>query len=260
MVLALTAHAVLKVEFHGEARHSVGSMPHNKMTGGKNSTLLPNAPQVVGTVHSPGSLAAGLRQTPSAVDLLELRVDAFADNLRPLLAAAPRLRVPAIVTVRHPAEGGANGLSAAHRCALYRQFLPFARFIDVELRSATVLADVIGAAQEHGVHVILSSHDFQRTPPTEELLRRAALARRAGADVFKIATVTRTPAELARLVALFAKQPALPTAAMGMGPLGKVSRLLFGRLGSLLNYGYLHRPNADGQWEARELKKRLAEL
>lgn len=260
MGLALTAGAVLKIEFRGEARHSVRSMAHNKMTKGKNSRLLLNAPLVVGTVHSPGSLAAGLRQTPATVDLVELRVDAFADDPRPLLAAAPRFRVPAIVTVRHPAEGGAHALSAARRRALYLQFLPHARLIDLELRSATDLADVVAAARERGVQVILSSHDFRRTPATDALLRRALLARRSGADVFKVATVTRTPAELARLVALFAKEPALPLSAMGMGPLGKISRLLFGRLGSLLNYGYLHRPNADGQWEARDLKNRLGEL
>ena len=39
-----------------------------------------------------------------------------------------------------------------------------------------------------------------------------------------------------------------------------MSRLLFARCGSVLNYGYLHRPNASGQWEAWELKARLGEL
>jgi 3-dehydroquinate dehydratase-1 len=47
---------------------------------------------------------------------------------------------------------------------------------------------------------------------------------------------------------------------MGMGALGKVSRLLFARAGSVLNYGYLDQPNASGQWEATLLKERLKEL
>ncbi len=45
-----------------------------------------------------------------------------------------------------------------------------------------------------------------------------------------------------------------------MGPLGKVSRLLFAAAGSVLNYGYLDRPQVAGQWEATVLKQRLREL
>ena len=47
---------------------------------------------------------------------------------------------------------------------------------------------------------------------------------------------------------------------MGMGRFGKVSRLLFAQAGAVLNYGYLDKPNASGQWEATLLKKRIAEL
>lgn len=260
MVLVLTAGADLGVEFRKEARHSERSIAHNEMTEGKNSKHLPATPMVVGTVHSPASLATARRIPPAALDLLELRVDAFGEDCGPLLSATPRLKLPLIVTVRHPAEGGAHGLSTPQRRSRYLDFLPFARFIDVELRSVEALADVIAAARQLGVQVIVSSHDFRRTPATTELRRRALRAQRAGADVFKVATFARAASDLIRLAALFAPPPAVPLSVMGMGALGKVSRLLFGRLGSVLNYGYLHRPNADGQWEARELKTRLREL
>ncbi len=215
---------------------------------------------VVGTVHSEGSLRSALRIAPPALDLLEFRVDAFAPDSRSLLAAAPRMKLPLIVTVRHPAEGGAHALSAARRRELFFDFLPHASLLDVELRAVGTLKDVLAAARANGVRVIASSHDFRRTPSSTELRRRVVQARRAGADVCKIAAFLRTPSDFARLVALFAQRPTLPLSVMGMGPLGKVSRLLFSRLGSVLNYGYLHRPNADGQWEARELKARLGEL
>jgi 3-dehydroquinate dehydratase-1 len=216
-------------------------------------------PMIVGTVHSPGSLGAALRLAPKSLDLVELRVDAFADPSR-LLREAPRIRTPRIVTVRHPAEGGENGLTFALRRELYLAFLPHAALIDVELRSAEKLRDILTAAQAADVPVALSSHDFRRTPPITELQRRVHLAHRAGADLCKIATFVRTPAELARLLALFTWRSPLPLSVMGMGPFGKMSRLLFARLGSVLNYGYLHRANASGQWEARELKARLDEL
>ena len=51
-----------------------------------------------------------------------------------------------------------------------------------------------------------------------------------------------------------------PLSVMGMGPLGKASRLLFARAGSLLNYGYLGEPQVSGQWSALTLKARLEEV
>jgi 3-dehydroquinate dehydratase-1 len=47
---------------------------------------------------------------------------------------------------------------------------------------------------------------------------------------------------------------------MGMGPLGRVSRLLLGQLGSTLNYGYLDSATVPGQWSAAELKRLLGIL
>ena len=215
---------------------------------------------IIGTIHSPGSLAAALRLRSGDLDLVELRVDAFAADPVPLLRAAPRLKVPCVVTVRHPAEGGAHDLGFARRRELYRQFLPHAAYIDVELRSVTMLDAVLKAARASGVKVILSSHDFRRTPSAAQLQQRVRLARRAGADVCKLAAHVSTAADLGRLLALFATRPPLPLSVMGMGPYGKMSRLLFARVGSVLNYGYLHRPNASGQWEARVLNARVSEL
>ncbi|HSI10847.1 MAG TPA: type I 3-dehydroquinate dehydratase, partial [Chthoniobacter sp.] len=81
-------------------------------------------------------------------------MDNFATDLNPLLAALPRLRVPLLVTVRHPAEGGANNLGFARRRELYAQFLPHAALMDVELRSFGKLAATVEDAQRAGVKVI----------------------------------------------------------------------------------------------------------
>ena len=218
------------------------------------------APCVVGTIHSEASLRRALRLRPGSVDLLELRVDYFADNPGVLLRKIERLAFPLLVTVRHPAEGGAHDLSFVRRGALFMQFLPFARAIDVELRSAEKLASVLAMARAHGVEVVLSHHDFRSTPsPTRlEALRRSAQA--AGADIFKVAAVTSAPRDLSSLLSLLSGRSKLPLSVMGMGALGKVSRLLFARAGSVLNYGYLDQPNASGQWEATLLKERLKEL
>lgn len=211
-------------------------------------------------MHSPGALRAALKVRPGEVDFLEIRVDNFANDLDTLLPALPRLRVPLLITVRHPAEGGVNNLGFARRRELYAQFLPHAALIDVELRSFEKLAGTIEGAQRAGVKVIASVHHFHSTPSTASLQRAIRRAHAVGADICKMAALADTPAALGQLLAVLARKLPLPVSVMGMGRFGKVSRLLLAQAGSVLNYGYLDRPNASGQWEARTLKTRLAEL
>jgi 3-dehydroquinate dehydratase-1 len=216
--------------------------------------------QVVAAVHSPRALICAQKIKPGEVDLLEIRVDNFSANPEPLLAALPKLRVPLLVTVRHPAEGGANDLTFARRRELYGLFLPHAALIDVELRSLEKLTDVVASARRSGVKIIASSHYFRSTPSSAILQQAIRQAHSAGADVCKLAALAETPASLGRLLALLGRRQPLPLSVMGMGKFGKISRLLLAQAGSVLNYGYLDRPNASGQWEARLLKSRLAEL
>lgn len=230
------------------------------MSGINNSRDLRGAAEVVAAVHSPGALRRALKIRPGDVDFLEIRVDAFAADPAPLLKALPRLRVPLLITVRHPAEGGANRLSFARRRELFAQFLPFATLLDVELRSIVKLAATVAEARARGVRVIASDHHFKSMPPAPRLRQIIRRAHAAGADICKIAALADTPAALAQLLTLFTRPQALPLSVMGMGRFGKVSRLLFAQAGSVLNYGYLDAPNASGQWAAVLLKKRLAEL
>jgi 3-dehydroquinate dehydratase-1 len=217
-------------------------------------------PQVVAAVHSLGALRRAEKIQPGQVDFLEIRVDNFALDPTSLLKVLPKLRVPLLVTVRHPVEGGAHGLSFARRAELFAKFLPFATLIDVELRSWEKLTGTIAAARRVGVKIIASTHHFHALPSALSLQRTIRRAHAAGADICKIAALADTPVAISRLLAPLAKKQSLPLSMMGMGKFGKISRLLFAQAGSVLNYGYLDRPNASGQWEATVLKKRLAEL
>jgi 3-dehydroquinate dehydratase-1 len=226
----------------------------------KNSRDLREKANVVAAVHSPGALKCALKVRPGEVDFLEIRVDNFADNLETLLPALPRLKVPLLVTVRHPAEGGANNLGFPRRRELFSQFLSHATLIDVELRSFEKLAGTVAEARRAGVKVIASVHHFHSTPSTANILRAIRRAHAAGADICKVAALANTPTALGQLLAVLGKKLPLPVSVMGMGRFGKISRLLLAQAGSVLNYGYLDRPNASGQWEARTLNTRLAEL
>ena len=230
------------------------------MTGIKISSDLRSRAQVVGVVDSPAALARALRLAPGAVDLLEIRVDAFALDTTDLLPALPQLNSPLIITVRHPAEGGANLLTPAKRRALFADFLPFATGIDVEMRSVSSLASIIAAARLRGVSVILSEHHFSTMPSEARLNLTIDRAQTAGADICKIAALTETTADLKRLLDLLIGRHRIPCSVMGMGNFGKISRVLFAFTGSVLSYGYLDQSNASGQWEATLLRQRLSEI
>jgi 3-dehydroquinate dehydratase I len=230
------------------------------MSARKKTSVLLQTPQVVGTIHSAGSLKRALKLKSGEVDLLELRVDHFAEDPRVLLKAADRLPAPLIVTVRRPDEGGANGLSLARRRELYGQFLPIATFIDIELRSVEKLTETAKAAQTSGVGVIVSDHHFKSTPSLAQLEKRHAAAQAAGADIFKLAATAQNPRDLCTLLSFLTRAKKGNLSVMGMGPFGKISRVLLARAGSLLNYGYLDQPQVPGQWEATLLKQRVAEV
>jgi 3-dehydroquinate dehydratase I len=223
---------------------------------GKGRTPLPRS---VAVLASPADLgrAARLRRRP---DLFELRLDALCNSADELERAIPSLRAPLIVTARHPAEGGANGLTTAKRRALLLRFLARAEYIDVELRSVTGLAGVLQEAARLKIKRIISVHDFHRTPPLREIEALAARAAAAAADVFKLVTRTDTGAELQCLLAAFeALKSCLPMSAMGVGKLGRESRAELVARGSVLNYAHLGTAQTAGQLSLAELH-RLARI
>jgi len=191
------------------------------------------------------------------VDGIEVRLDLLASAPTPGSLAS--LAVPSIVTLRDASEGGALSVPASARARALGGYLGVASLIDIELRHARRERELIRAARVSGTGVILSYHDFLGTPPPSDLNKAMTRAVDAGADVFKVAAFASRPGDLAALLALL-DDPPLPIAVMGMGPLGRISRLLFASCGSFLNYGWLHRPQVEGQWPAQQLKRLIAEV
>jgi 3-dehydroquinate dehydratase-1 len=215
-------------------------------------SILHGRPNVVGVIHTAGGfLAAGV---PS-LDAVEVRVDALPDP--PSLRQVAELPVAAIVTVRRFDEGGIRAMSEEERFARYFALLPSASAIDLEMRSAESMQDVIGAVRREGKTLILSCHDFEATPPLARLQEMCARMRGMGADIVKVATRTEKPSEVATLLALLENSSG-PLAVMGMGALGRASRLLFAKAGSALNYGWLDQPQVPGQWSAKQFIELLA--
>ena len=216
------------------------------------------AASVVATVHTPGGLRQAARLGRREVGFVELRLDVLATDLHVVDRVIPGLAAPILITARHGTEGGVGRLGAVRRRDLLGQFLLRADALDVELRSAGSMGGLLQEARRRRITRVISFHDFRRTPDLARLRTIVRHAVRAGADIVKIATYLRGAKDLSVLL-LLQSVAKVPLATMGMGPLGKVSRLVLAAAGSRLNYGYLDKPQVEGQWLALELVRRLEE-
>ncbi len=210
---------------------------------------------VVGVIASRTDLNCAMRMRKPP-DLFEVRLDRLVRLVGKLENELPQLRAPLIITARHPREGGENKLSLQQRRDLLTRFLPYASYVDVELRSAFPLRALLKAAEQKRVRRIISFHNFKSTPAPRILSGKARAAKAHGADIFKIATRTDTPIELGRLLSLITnKNVDLPVSAMGIGKLGTISRVLLARAGSALVYASVAAASdIEGQLSLEQLR------
>jgi 3-dehydroquinate dehydratase-1 len=193
-------------------------------------------PRVVAVITSPAELDFAIRMG-KLPDFFELRLDRLVRAVDRLDNKISKLRAPLIITARHPMEGGANRLSLLQRHNLLARFLSRARYIDVELRSAPLLRSLLRLARKQNTRRIISVHHLKSTPSPDRLRTQARAAKTYGADIFKLATRTDTPAQLTRLIDFVAsKNVGVAVSAMGIGKLGAASRVLLACCGSALVY------------------------
>jgi 3-dehydroquinate dehydratase-1 len=183
------------------------------------------------------------------LDVAELRVDRFAtaDPAHAQSQLDKFAGLPAIATIRSRAEGGGWTRGEAERLALFRALAPRVGALDVELAALEIRDDVIAAAHEAGGLAIVSHHDFEKTPGAGALGDVVARGIEAGADVVKIATAVRGPADVRALASVALAHGGANLILVGMGEAGLVTRLVFAALGSLLTYAFAGESTAPGQ-------------
>ncbi|WP_422509874.1 type I 3-dehydroquinate dehydratase [Stenotrophomonas sp. GZD-301] len=206
----------------------------------------------------------------TSTDLAEWRIDYLdiATDAPALVALGKRIaRVldgkPMIVTFRTQAEGGSRPIRDVDYAALNAALLRggFAQMIDVEMfRDPAVVSALVAQAHQAGVKVVMSSHDFQATPPREEIVARLLRQEVLGADVLKIAVMPHDAGDvLALLDATWQvrQRSSRPLLTMSMGGTGVVSRLAGETFGQALTFGMIGTPSAPGQVEVERLQSVL---
>jgi 3-dehydroquinate dehydratase-1 len=223
--------------------------------------MTPPHPWLVGVVSRPEAVArfADTDRAARVVDLLEVRVDLFdvqgLDECADGCARVEASGTPVLVTIRHAAEGGRWARADGERLSLYRRAIELASWVDIEGDSAIAL-DVLATAHARGRRVIVSHHDFQRTPPLPELDRVVGEAVAAGADIAKVATLVASDADREALFQLLSRH-AGRVCVIGMGDRSSELRTELPARGSLLAYAYVDAPTAPGQLSVAEMDARL---
>lgn len=176
--------------------------------------------------------------------------------------------MPLLFTYRTRAEGGASSKEESQD--RYRRLNQAAigsgaaDLIDVELRAGkTPFCELCEQAHAAGVYIVASSHEFERTPPLEEMETRFRRMEERGADLLKLAVMPQCEEDLLRLltVCLAAnRRSTRPIVAISMGKTGLESRICGEAFGSAMTFGCLGQASAPGQLEVGELARILDAL
>jgi 3-dehydroquinate dehydratase I len=224
---------------------------------------LAQGPLLVAVADGPETLtrAAALDRAQRPFDLVEARLDLYpSQSVDGCEEACRRLEAggtPVLITLRTAAQGGRWTGADSERLPRFRAALAVASWADIE-DDAPIIEAVAALARGHaGGQLVVSHHDFSRTPAPGELRALVDACHRAAPGALaKLATTIVNDDDRGALHDLIAQRPER-TAVIGMGVADEGLRVTLAAAGSLLAYGYLGTSTAPGQLSAAALHARL---
>lgn len=204
-------------------------------------------------------------------DLLEWRVDSYSgvENTIETLDVLAAMRtaiggVPLIFTCRVHTEGGARPLSQNHRLDLIIAAIQSGHvdIVDIELRNGEGFIDTVkSVCRETHTPLMLSYHDFEKTPDETFIRDTLFQSRDAGADIAKMAVMPNDYDDVLTLMSATYQARAhsldIPIVTMAMGKVGGISRIAGGLFGSDITFAMGHDASAPGQIPIDQLRQAM---
>lgn len=208
------------------------------------------------------------------IDLVEWRVDFFEDssNVTLVKEALEEIRhvladIPLIFTFRTEREGGEKQLQIVDYFQLNKEIIETNNIdlIDIELfTDKEKRKSLIESAHANHLAVIVSNHDFDTTPPKDEIIARLCLAEEINADIAKIAVMPNSAKDVITLLdateTMYRTYAKGPIITMSMGSIGAVSRIAGEIFGSAVTFAAAEQVSAPGQIAVSELNQILKSL
>ncbi|MBY6932037.1 type I 3-dehydroquinate dehydratase [Clostridium botulinum] len=201
------------------------------------------------------------------LDIVEWRVDFYEEvfdieKVKEILSKLTTTlkEIPLIFTFRNKIEGGEREIPIEYYLKLNLEVAKtkLVDLIDVELFIGDDLVkEIVEVAHDNDVKVIISNHDFFKTPCKEEIISRLIKMIQLNGDLPKIAVMPQC--EIDVLTLLYAtnevknKYPNNPIITMSMSGRGVISRIAGEIFGSCLTFGAAKKASAPGQIGAEEL-------
>ncbi len=185
----------------------------------------------------------------SEFEMIELRLDLLnfsEQNYQQIY----NLNKPVIATYRY---GNTNNTIRIE--TLQKAISSGASYVDIETDAdPKFIETMMHFAQQKNCKTILSYHNFELTPSTEELNLLIETSKKLKPDYIKITCMANHKKDVARILSLYQTHNNL--IAFNMGELGKISRLASLSLGADFTYASISKSNstADGQLTYSELK------
>lgn len=201
-------------------------------------------------------------------DMVEWRADWYEALNRPeevagtlnVLRAVLGEAMPILFTLRTKKEGGQAELPTADYVAINLAAVAAEEvdLVDVELSTGKEgAAMIVEAAHQIGKKVIMSCHDFYRTPEVEEMIAYLKRMQEWNADIPKLAVMPKSKVDVLKLLTatleMREKYADRPIITMSMAAEGVISRLAGETFGSCLTFGCAGQASAPGQMEVTEL-------
>ncbi|WP_243124169.1 type I 3-dehydroquinate dehydratase [Clostridium tyrobutyricum] len=202
-------------------------------------------------------------------DVVEWRVDFFKyvkniDKVKEVLKMIREILYdkPIIFTFRSYSEGGEIEVTREFYIKLNTSVIDtkFVDIVDIELfNDVEDIKQLIKRSHENSVSIIISNHDFNKTPNKYEIISRLCRAQQLGADISKIAVMPNSTKDVITLLDAtrimkekYAKRPIITMSMAGKGVISRLSGELFG---SDMTFGSAKNISAPGQIPIRELRK-----
>ncbi len=194
-------------------------------------------------------------ETSKGFEIVEYRLDkiAFGNRIKDLFS----VKAKTVATYRP-----SSLVSDKDRLDVLKQAITAgANYVDIEIEnSESYKSELIEFARKKGTKIIISYHDYQRTPPIRELEQLLTWAGEYKADIIKIACMVNDKKDVARLLSLYDSE--LNLIVIGMGELGRITRIAAVLLGAPFTFVSYDKDNktADGQLSADQLEDILKRI
>lgn len=204
-------------------------------------------------------------------DVVEWRADWYEDifDWKQTEECVKELRkavgdIPLLFTFRTADEGGEKEIKTKAYVELNKNIIltRTVDLVDVELFTGDDdVLRIIETAHEYGQKVVVSNHDFEKTPEQEVIVSRLCKMQELGADIPKMAVMPKSKKDILTLLAateeMYSNYADRPIVTMSMAGMGVVSRLAGEIFGSAMTFGAVGKISAPGQIDADELKNVL---